>query len=71
MAQWHSSPASLMAAAMGQTADEARARSHSSYAEESELGLRAALERILRHADLADTARIEANIAGRPWPTPP
>jgi hypothetical protein len=26
---------------------------------------------IFSRADLADSARIEANIAGRPWPNPP
>jgi hypothetical protein len=71
------------------TADEKRARSLSEYSEESELGVRAALEAntqaleeaagdvlagdftILSRADLADSARIEANIAGRPWPSTP
>jgi len=71
------------------TADEFRARSLSEFADESELGVRAALEAnsqaleeaasdvlsgdftIFSRADLADRARIEANIAGRPWPSPP
>ncbi len=71
------------------TADESRARSLSEFADESELGVRAALEAnsqaleeaasdvlsgdftIFSRADLADSARIAANIAGRPWPNPP
>jgi len=71
------------------TADEARARSLSDYAEESEADLRMALEAnslalkeaaadvlagdfsIFARAEVADRARIEANIARRAWPSPP
>jgi rhamnose utilization protein RhaD (predicted bifunctional aldolase and dehydrogenase) len=71
------------------TADETRARSLSEYSEESEAGLRTALEAnslalkeaaadvlagdfsIFARAELADRARIEANIARRAWPSPP